>query len=168
MLANKFDLLEEYVVQHPSLMELSPSGLNTVRVFTQIHEGDVRFLGARFRISVNSPVDNMGAGNLAAPVDMETGIVAGPGVYSDITKEDQDVHPVTGLPIAGFVIPYWQEVIDLSRRSALSNPENRSVGWDIAITEKGPQLIEGNHNWCKLLWQLPLKRGMKDELEKYI
>ena len=168
MLENKFDLLEEYVVQHPSLMDLSPSGLNTVRIFTQIHEGEVRFLGARLRISVNSSVDNMGAGNLAAPVDMETGVVSGPGVYSDITKEDQDVHPVTGRPISGFVIPNWHEALDLSRRSALFTPENRSVGWDIAITEKGPELIEGNHNWCKLLWQLPLKKGMKDELEKYI
>jgi hypothetical protein len=168
MMENNFDLLEEYVVQHPSLMAISPSGLNTVRIFTQIHDGEVKFLGARFRISVNSPVDNMGAGNLAAPVDIETGVVTGPGVYSDITKEDQDVHPVTGHPIAGFTIPYWKDVIDLSRRAAHFTPENRSVGWDIAITEKGPELIEGNHNWCKILWQLPLKKGMKSELEKYI
>jgi hypothetical protein len=168
MLENNFDLLEVYVVQHPSIMALSPSGLNTVRIFTQIHDGEVKFLGARFRISVNSPVDNMGAGNLAAPVDMETGVVSGPGVYSDITKEDQDVHPVTGLPITGFTIPYWKEVIELSKQAAHFNPENRSVGWDIAITERGPELIEGNHNWCKILWQLPLKKGMKSELEKYI
>jgi len=163
----KYDLIEEYVVQHPALMELSPSGLNTVRIFTQIHQGEVRFLGARFRISVNSAVDNMGAGNLAAPVDLETGVVTGPGVYSDITKEDQDVHPVTGKRITGFTLPYWKEVTELSRRAALHVPGNRSVGWDIAITEDGPELIEGNHNWCKLLWQLPVKEGMKHELLQY-
>lgn len=168
MRLKKYDLVEEYVIQHPVLMELSPSGLNTIRIFTQLHEGGVNFLGARLRVSVNSPVDNMAAGNLAAPIDIETGIVNGPCVYSDITKEDKAVHPVTAKAITGVVIPHWQAVIDLARAAALHTPENRSVGWDIAVTEAGPELIEGNHNWCKLLWQLPVKRGLKKELEKYL
>jgi hypothetical protein len=164
---NHYDLAEEYVVQHPAIMELSSSGLNTVRIFTQLIDGEIHFLGARFRISVNSPVDNMGAGNLAAPVDLEKGLVTGPGVYSDITRGDEEVHPLTGKQINGFQLPYWSEVIDLARRAALHTPGNRSVGWDIAITESGPELIEGNHNWCKLLWQLPVKEGLKSELEQY-
>ena len=168
MVEKDYDLLEEYVVQHQSVMALSPSGLNTVRVFTQIHQGEIHFLGARFRISVNSPVDNMGAGNLAAPVDISTGRLSAPGVYSDITKGDEAIHPVTGQVIEGQVLPFWEEVIDLARRAALHAPENRSVGWDIAITEEGPELIEGNHNWCKLLWQLPVKEGLKYELERYL
>ena len=164
----KFDLVEEYVVQHPALMELSPSGLNTVRVFTQLTSAGVDFLGARLRISVNSPVDNMAAGNLAAPVDLEVGTVSGPGVYSDITKSECNVHPITKKQITGFKIPFWNEVIEMSIGAALLCPENRSVGWDIAITENGPELIEGNHNWCKLLWQLPVKQGLKMELGKYL
>jgi hypothetical protein len=164
----KYDLAEEYVIQHPSLMELSASGLNTVRVFTQLQDGIVHFLGARLRVSVNSPVDNMAAGNLAAPVDIETGIVTGPGVFSDITKEDKAVHPLTGVAIKGFVVPHWNKVAELARNAALHTPENRSVGWDIAITGTGPELIEGNHNWCKILWQLPVKQGLKSELDKYL
>ncbi|MBN1386928.1 MAG: hypothetical protein JW965_00690 [Bacteroidales bacterium] len=168
MLSKKYDLAEEYVQQHQAMMALSPSGLNTVRVLTQLNEGNVDFLGARLRISVNSPVDNMAAGNLAAFIEMETGIVKGPGVYSDITKEDMIAHPVTGKAISGFNIPFWDEVIALTRKAAIYLPENRSVGWDIAITEEGPELIEGNHNWCKLLWQLPAREGLKHELEKYL
>lgn len=163
-----YDLVEEYVIQHKLLMELSPSGLNTVRIFTQLSDDDVHFLGARLRVSVNSPVDNLGAGNLAAPVDIRTGIVTDAAVYSDITKSDQETHPVTGKSIKGFQIPYWNEVIELARSAAVFKPENRSIGWDIAITEKGPEIIEGNHNWCKLLWQLPVKKGLKNELEKFL
>ncbi|HBE40810.1 MAG TPA: hexapeptide transferase [Bacteroidales bacterium] len=168
MKTRKFDLIEEYIVQHPVLMELSPSGLNTVRIFTQLHNGAVEFLGARLRISVNSPVDNMAAGNLATAVDIKTGSVISPGVYSDITKLDQENHPVTGKRIVGFIVPFWKEVIDLAEKAALLTPENKSVGWDIAVTASGPELVEGNHNWCKLLWQLPVKKGLIDELEKYI
>jgi hypothetical protein len=167
MKERNYDLVEEYVVQHHSIMELSPSGLNTVRIFTQNIGGEIHFLGARFRISVNSAVDNLGAGNLAAPVDLDTGVVTAPAVYSDITKGDDEYHPVTGKRITGFALPFWHEVIDLARRAALYTPENRSVGWDIAITEDGPEIIEGNHNWCKLLWQLPVKEGLKRELEQY-
>lgn len=162
-----YDLVEEYVIQHPALMELSPSGLNTVRVFTQLEGNNVELLGARLRVSVNSPVDNMGAGNLAAPIDIETGIVSGPGVYSDITKQDQAIHPVSGKTIPGFLIPFWGETMELVRKAALHGADNRSVGWDIAITKEGPELIEGNHNWCKLLWQLPVKKGLKRMLLKY-
>lgn len=168
MKTKNYDLIEEYVFQHPELMALSPSGLNTVRIFTQLHEGIVDFLGARLRVSVNSTVDNMAAGNLAAPIDIDSGVVTGPGVFSDITKEDQLIHPVTGKPIKGFVIPFWEEVLALARNAALNTPKNKSVGWDIAVTGTGPELIEGNHNWCKLLWQLPVKRGLKRELEKYL
>lgn len=162
-----YDLVEEYIVQNPALMDLSPSGLNSVRIITQMTGGHVDFLGARLRISVNSHVDNMAAGNLAAAIDLQTGIVTGIGVYSDITKPEHSIHPVTGKPITGFVIPFWNEVIDLAERAAFHTPENRSVGWDIAVTSGGPELIEGNHNWCKLLWQLPVKQGLKNELEKY-
>jgi len=164
-----YNLLEEYVIQHPLLMELSPSALNTMRIITQINqEGRVDLLGARLRISVNSQVDNMGAGNLAASIDIESGIVNGPGVYSDITKPDEIIHPVTGIKIEGFQIPFWAEALELAIKAAQHRPESRSVGWDIAITANGPELIEGNHNWCKLLWQLPVNKGLKQVLESYI
>ena len=169
MISNNFDLAEEFVTQHSEIMSLSDSGLNTIRVFSQLDEHDkVHFLGARLRITVNSEIDNMAAGNLAAPIDISTGIISGAAVYSDITKEDELIHPISKKEIIGFQIPYWKETLQLIIVAALLRPENRSIGWDVAITEKGPELIEGNHNWCKLLWQLPVKKGLKAELEKYL
>ncbi len=169
MRAKKFDLAEEFIIQHPVLQELSSSGVNTVRIFTQLNsDNQVVLLGCRQRISVNSAVDNMAAGNLAAPIDPETGLVNGPGVYSDITKKDQTHHPVTGVSIIGFQVPFWKETIEMVKKAALAHPENKSIGWDIVITQNGPGFIEGNHDWCKLLWQLPVHQGMKNELEKYL
>jgi len=166
---NKLDLIEEYVVQHEALRTLSNSGLNTIRIFSQLDENNsVVWLGARLRITVNSMVDNMAAGNPAAPIDIETGKVCGPAVYSDITKREETHHPVTNVPIIGFQIPFWQETLEMVRKAAVLHPQNRSIGWDVAISDQGPELIEGNHNWCKLLWQLPVKKGLKVELEKYL
>jgi hypothetical protein len=161
-----FDLVETFVRQHPHLDALSPSGVNTVRIFTQItRAGEYEVLGCRLRISVDSKVDNLAAGNIAAPVDEESGVVNGPGVYSDITRKPVEVHPVTGYPIVGFQVPYWPETLAMVREASLLHPENRSVGWDVVITEDGPGLIEGNHDWCKLVWQLPVNSGLKHRLD---
>jgi hypothetical protein len=160
-----FDLVETFITQHPLLNALSPSAVNTVRVFTQIRRtGELEILGCRLRVSVDSPVDNLAAGNLAAPIDTETGVISGPGVYSDITRPPVSIHPVTGQSIVGLELPYWPETLDLVREASLLHPENRSIGWDIVITEDGPGLIEGNHDWCKLVWQLPVNRGLKHRL----
>ncbi len=161
----EYDLVEEFIIQHPKLTALSPSAVNTVRIFTQLTEDNkVEILGCRLRISVNSSIDNLAAGNLAAPVDDNTGRVNGPGVYSDITKSPEELHPVTGKEIEGFQIPFWNEIMEMVKRAALEHPQNRSIGWDVVVTEQGPGLIEGNHDWCKLLWQLPVGRGLKEKL----
>jgi hypothetical protein len=159
------DLVEEYVVQHDELMRLSPSGLNTLRIITFLTDDNkVEYLGARLRITVDSPVDNMAAGNLAAPVNLRSGLVDGPAVYSDITKADEKIHPITKTAIVNFRIPFFKEALEMVEQAALLSEGNRSIGWDVAITNKGPELIEGNHNWCKLLWQLPVKKGLKNDL----
>lgn len=164
-----YDLVEEFIIQHSDLNKLSPSAVNTIRIFTQLNEmNDVEILGCRLRISVNSPVDNMAAGNLAAPIDELTGIVSGPGVYSDITKQDCDTHPVTGIKIPGFQIPYWKETLDMVKEAARLHSQNRSIGWDIVITDRGPGLIEGNHDWCKLLWQMPVGKGLKPVITPFM
>ncbi len=168
METNHYDLVEEFIIQHPKLNELSPSAVNTVRIFTQLSDkNEVVILGCRQRISVNSPVDNMAAGNLAAPIDEATGIVSGPAVYSDITKPEVATHPVTGIKIVGFEVPFWKEILQIVKQAALEHPQNRSIGWDVVITENGPGFIEGNHDWCKLLWQLPAKAGLKSLLEPH-
>lgn len=169
MKSKRFNLAEEFIVQHPELARLSDSGVNTVRIISQLNtKNEVDILGARLRVSINKHVDNLASGNLAAAVDIGTGKVIGPGVFSDITKSDVIAHPVSGTVLKDFQIPMWEECINLVKHAALHRPENRSIGWDVVITQKGPELLEGNHNWCKILWQLPVNKGMKKILEQYL
>ena len=165
MQASEHDMVESFIQKHDALNKLSPSGANTVRIFTLLDEtGNYSVLGCSLRISVDSPVDNLAAGNLAAPIDQTTGTVNGPGIYSDITRDSETVHPVTRVPIEGFQIPFWQETIQMVEKASRLHPQNRSIGWDVAITADGPGLIEGNHDWCKLVWQLPVGRGLRSRL----
>jgi len=169
MKSKGFNLAEEFIVQHPEISRLSDSGVNTLRVISQLNkDNEVEILGARLRISVNKHVDNLASGNIAAPVDLESGKVYGKGVYSDITKESVDAHPVSGIVLEGFQVPLWEEALSMVKKAALHRPENRSIGWDVVLTEKGPELLEGNHNWCKILWQLPINTGLKSVLARHV
>lgn len=169
METNNFDLVEEFVQQHEIINKISSSALNTVRIITQLRsDGNVDIVGCRLRISVNGVTDNLAAGNIATYIDPETGMITGKGVYSDITKKDCEIHPISGENIIGIKIPFWEETIKLIKEIAIIDKRNRSIGWDLAITSYGPDLIEGNREWCKLLYQLPAKKGLKSTLEKYI
>ena len=169
MKSKGFDMVEEFIVQHDDLAKLSNTGLNTIRIITQLNARDeVEHIGPTLRITVDCSVDNMAMGNIAAPIDPKTGIVYSDGVYQDIKKGSEQYHPITGETIVGFQVPYWNEVIELTKEAALFNKNNRSIGWDVAITNQGPSLLEGNHNWCKLLWQLPLQEGRKNDLQYYL
>lgn len=165
---NNYTLAEEYVIQHDQLKLLSPSGLNTVRIVTQFHNDQVIILVARIRITVNSKTDNLSTGNIAAHVDLKTGKIAGAGIYVDTTKPDVYKHPVTQVNLIGFQLPYWKECIDMVKKAAMKIPENRSIGWDVAITNNGPVLIEGNHNWHYFIWQAPERKGYKKSALQFL
>lgn len=168
MKENNYDIVEEFVQQEDTINRLAPTALNTVRIITQLRpDGVVDIVGCRLRISVHGVTDNLAAGNIAAFIDPETGIITRPAVYSDITKAETEYHPVTGVKITGLKIPYWDETIMMVKELAAMDSRNKSIGWDLAITSSGPDLIEGNREWCKLLYQLPARKGLKSVLEKY-
>ena len=163
------NMAEEFILQHDEINKLSPSGVNTIRMITIINkEGGVDFLGARMRVTVNSYVDNLASGNVACSIDLKTGKIDGDGVFKDITKVSPiSHHPVTKTQFKGFQIPMWDDVLKLTKEIAAYHPENRAVGWDVVLTDNGPDFLEGNHNWCEILWQLPINQGLKQVLEGY-
>lgn len=164
LIENDQMLLEERIIQHPSLCKIYDKSVNTIRIITWLDEDNVRFLGARLRIGVGKHVDNLAQGGIAAPVDIDSGIVMGNAV--DHNGVSYETHPVTGVRIAGMEVPFWGAVLDMAVKATKVIPEVRTVGWDIAICETGPELIEGNHNWCSLLWQLPVGMGLYKMIEK--
>jgi hypothetical protein len=133
---------------HRDLLELSAGALCTVRMLSCRNEaGDFEVTDAAFRMSVSpaSPVDNFHAGGIAAAVDVATGRL---GQATDLGKGPDfkwhDLHPLTGARIAGRRLPMWRETVALAQRAHRVFPDYVLVGWDIAVLEDGPCVIEGN------------------------
>jgi len=141
-------IIQQAVRNHHDLLDLGAGALSTVRLLSCRNEaGDYEATSAAFRMSVNpaSPVDNFHAGGLAAAVDIATGHLGpatGLGMTPDLRWHDQ--HPFTGGQITRRQLPMWQETIDLAVRAHRIFPDYVLIGWDIAIVEDGPCVIEGN------------------------
>lgn len=132
-------IAEELVLQCPEMARLHPGSVNTVRLLTI--RG--RLCAAAVRMGVGGNfVDNGGAGGIFAGVDVDTGIVSTRG--ADLLEHRFLLHPTTGVTIPGFQIPQWEQVCRTVQDAIALSPETVIVGWDVAITENGPLLIEGN------------------------
>jgi hypothetical protein len=60
------------------------------------------------------------------------------------TTRWHDVHPVTGGRITGRIVPYWPEVIALVREAHAKLGDRVVIGWDVAVLEDGPVIVEAN------------------------
>ena len=79
------------------------------------------------------------------PLDMDTGRVTGQG--RQLTGKCYLCHPSTGRFMPGFQVPFWDQVTAMIRQAAVAVPHIGYVGWDVAITPEGPELVEGNINY---------------------
>jgi len=141
---NKY-LIEEIIIQHPDLSAVNPNSVNTLRINTILCKtGELYFINAVFRCAVNDAViDNFAQGGIVTSVDLETGLLRSNSI--DIKGQRYMRHPLTNIVLPGFQIPMWDQTLDLLREAAKVIPQIRLVGWDVAITEEGPVLVEGNH-----------------------
>jgi Sugar-transfer associated ATP-grasp len=148
-------VISDFVVQHDEIAAIYPNSTNTMRVMTfrdvDTDEPFVAFASHRFGTQRSEPVDNFGAGGLSVGIDVETGVLqramwrqpgSGPGSREIVWVDD---HPDTGSRITGTKIPEWQQVLDVVLRGAAALPGCRYIGWDLAMTEDGVSIIEGNN-----------------------
>jgi len=148
-------VITDFVEQHPSMAAIYPGATNTMRLMTfrDVDTGEpfVAFATHRFGTERSGPVDNFGAGGLSVGVDIPTGTLsralwrhpAAAGGSREIVWIDE--HPDTGARITGTSVPHWDQVLDGVRRAAAALPGHRYVGWDLAVTEDGFSIIEGNN-----------------------
>ena len=144
-----------------SLMDIAPSGLATIRVVTLAWpDGELEILCAGLRLPVGEMiVDNFAAGGILAPVALDTGRL-GVAVAKEVRRGSWSTHPETEGRIEGREIAQWKDVVDLVIRAHRSLPTLRSIGWDVAITPRGPVLVEANPAWCVILAQRVLRMGL--------
>ena len=148
-------LIEEKIQQHSFNQRLYSEAVNTIRVDSLLAKsGEVIINSAYLRIGRNGrKVDNWSGkqGGIGVNVNIQNGALSSQGI--DYSKNLYSEHPNTNLSFSGLVVPYWKEVINIVKEAALQLPNLRSLGWDIALTEDGPLILEVNADYDILAQQ---------------
>lgn len=144
-------VVEEFIVQHPVMASLSPSSVNSLRFVTVSSNTEpvtpdgsmVDIVYSLVRIGRgDSIVDNLHSGGMAANVDLATGTIETNG--ADRSGFMYEKHPETGVVLKGFKIPFFEEGMEMVKEAIRSKNVQGYLGWDLAITEEGPKLLEVN------------------------
>ena len=137
--------IESIIRQHEKMF-LGNQSVNTARILTVLDkEGHAHIVRAGLRAGVgNTVVDNFSAGGVLYEIDPVTGLVDHKGIQGD--NYNVIYHPGTDICMLGFQLPHWDKAICAVTKAAEKIPQCKFIGWDVAFTNKGVELIEGNHN----------------------
>ncbi len=156
-------VLEHVLPQHEDMARLHPSSVNTMRILTDLVDGQVHIAYITVKMGRGSGVcDNSGQGGILCRVDPQSGKIISPATddYFNVYEK----HPDTGIVLQGYQLPMVDRAVAMAKEAALVFPQVGHVGWDMAITPTGPAIIEGNEfpgtDLCQLAPFYPEKCGL--------
>lgn len=161
-------IFERLIEQTAQLSSLNRSSVNTIRFMTTLYpDGDVRIVATFIKIGRDGRcVDNAGSGgNVDACIDTETGEIQFP-IQFDGWRKIKEIthHPDNGSPVEGVVIHNWESIKSQVKDFQQSFPFIKAAGWDIAITDEGPLVIEVNDMWDRT-GQYFIRKGWRNEIK---
>ena len=141
LLKNGQYLIEEEIVQCKELNKINPNVVCSFRVITLYKNGKVYILNNALRVNKDSS-EIIGCTNDLYFSFNEDGIIDSNVIddYGQIYK----MHPLTGMEFKRVKLDFVKEAFEMCKKAALRIPQVRYVGWDVAFTDKGPLIIEGN------------------------
>lgn len=169
---------QNIVVQTPiknckEIAAINPYAVSTIRMVTVMgaksHEPELLCPGyMRIGCKKDSAVDNLCVGGVGVGLTSE-GKLMPYGLFKPWIGEMKCYkHPLSGVVFDGYSIPFYEEACSLVKRAHRVLPTIPTIGWDVAITENGPTLIEGNDNWEISGVQIPhggVKKRLMELLE---
>lgn len=161
-------IVESLIKQTRQFCSFNQTSVNTVRFMTTLYpNGDAKIIATFMKIGRNGAyVDNAGAGgNIDANVDIETGEINKVITFNGFRNtQDIECHPDTGMKLNGIIIENWEDIKAKVISYQKAFPFVKAAGWDIAITDEGPIVIEVNDSWDRT-GQLFIQRGWKHEIK---
>ena len=143
-LKNELYLVEQPIRQHEVIAEICPYCVNPIRIHT-VNNGDevkIMYLSSISFGSKKSVVSNIGYVGAAL---IENGQIATDlFVYKPPFIRIKKTCKGSAKQIKGMDIPFYREMEALVKQAALKFPTLPYLGFDIAVTPDGPEIIEIN------------------------
>ena len=131
-------IVQQRIHLHPAFEAITYKGIPDVRVILYRNEPAMAML--RLPTKASNGRANLHQGGIGTGVDLDTGLTH----HAVQRNRFVERHPDTGRPVVGMRVPYWDEVLDMSRRVARAVGLGY-IGVDIVVDEDaGPMLLEAN------------------------
>jgi hypothetical protein len=159
-------LVQEALSAHPEIARICGDRVSSLRVHPFIGREDVSIHRVVWKVNLGTlDSDNFvhgTSGNMLADVDLHTGEVV--RVIAGVGPDQRELrsHPVSGEPLLGFRLPGFHEALDYVRRGAMAFPGFLCQGWDVALCERGPVMLEANWFGDVDLPQQSMRKGFLD------
>ena len=157
-------LFQELLQTSPETEAVCGRRLTSVRIIVITTPAGPEILSAVWRVPVGANVtDNFNCGrngNIIAGVDLASGriqrIVRGIGWDNFIVER----HPDTGILFGDLRLPDWRTTCSLCLENAALLPGLRLQHWDVALTDRGPVVLEVNVEGGMRTHQIVQQRGI--------
>ncbi len=168
-------LVQAWLKNHPSIADLAIDSLITMRVVTcqnERGEPEVTLAMLRLLTKLEPKWKHLPDEEYAAPINLssgELGEITGDNLMTSHLRYEN--HPATGAPIKRRILQEWPAIRDMAVYAHQAFPHRMLVGWDIALTEIGPVMLEGNTNFDVMFLQrvhdAPIGRSRLGELMNF-
>lgn len=167
ILKNDALVFESVIRQTKQFASFNESSVNTVRFMTLLYpDGNAKIIPSWMKFGRRGKcVDNAGSGgNLDASVDVNSGIIKNVVQFGGWRKaHSMENHPDSGTKLNGVKIENWEQIKADVEKFQQAFPWCKAAGWDIAITDEGPVVIEVNDFWDRT-GQYFIRRGWRNEV----
>jgi len=173
-ICNKNDIIiQEKIRQIKYLNNINKNAVNTLKLTTSCYKNEVKihFGFMRFGTTKSGIMDSFGSGSILVPIDVRSGILKDIGYYKYAFNDVNNLgytkyHPDTNQLITNIKLPLFEESCDLVKQAHKVFSNVYSIGWDVALTDKGPVIIEGNPSWDTAMGQVVAGSSIIEEFFK--
>jgi Sugar-transfer associated ATP-grasp len=156
-------LFQEVLQPHPEIVRLTNSrSISGVRIVVILDDAGVEVVASLWKIAADQNDSDLYtteqprfAGNMMADIEPRTGRV---GKIFDLQGKFARL-PGADPSVDCIILPNWDEVIALCTRAATIFPLMRIQHYDVALTERGPCILELN-DWGAILGLQQFGRGL--------
>ena len=137
-------LFQSLLLPHEDLIPIIGNRVSTVRMYVLQDDDGCELLRASWKIpgSTNGADNFWRPGNILAGIDVKTGKLGRTLQRTEKGTQPIDKHPVTDTEFADLVFPHWDKMVETVMRAAPNLSGCHFQGWDVALTDLGPVLVE--------------------------
>ena len=142
-------IVQERKHPHSVIGKVNGTALNTTRIYTIATVKGVEYLGGYQAFATgSSETDSWQHGAVYVSIDPFNNRLGRYGITSQTDMREGVLfqHPDSGVVFEGYEIPFLADCVALCRKAHSLFDQAFIIGWDVAITEKGPAMVEANEN----------------------